>query len=340
MSEKVLRKDDWSSFVQALADVRELWLPVKDGPVYKFAPYSGDNDEGLEGYANSDVPPKNAVFPQTETMFQFQLGDKEIAFPEEDKERVLLGVRPCDARAMDIVDSVFKWDEDDPYYLEHRNKAALIGLACSEPFPNCFCTSLEGSPGSTEGLDLLMVDLGESYLLRSVTDRGEQLLEAASSVLQNASGEGKQADEVINEAEKKMGRGIDPGDIPEKLEGEEAWEAPLWEKVSRACLGCGACTYLCPTCHCFDIQDEVEGYDGRRCRMWDSCMFGEYTLHAAGHNPRPSRRERTRNRINHKYSYYVKKFDKIACVGCGRCINSCPVNIDILDILSRVKEEL
>jgi len=340
MTEKVLQKENWSSFVQALADARELWLPVKEGPLHKFVPYSSEQETpvDLEGYANSSVPPKEAVFPQTETMFRYQTGDQEICPPEAIKERVLLGVRPCDARAMDLVDHVFQWDEDDTYYLDRRKKTALLGLACHEPFPNCFCTSLEGSPGSTQGLDVLMVDLGESYYLRAVTDRGKKILQSVESSLEEASEQGKQAEEIIKKAEGKIGRKVEAEDVPEKL--AQLWEDPLWDRISRACLGCGTCTYLCPTCHCFDIQDEVEGYEGRRCRMWDSCMFGEYTLHASGHNPRPSRRERTRNRINHKYHYFVRKFDKIACVGCGRCITSCPVNIDILDILSRVKEAL
>ena len=112
----------------------------------------------------------------------------------------------------------------------------------------------------------------------------------------------------------------------------------MWERFSDRCLSCGICTFLCPTCHCFDIQDEMEGFDGRRARMWDTCMFSEYTLHTSGHNPRPTRKERTRNRISHKYSYFPEKFDVIACVGCGRCINYCPVNIDLLDILEDVKK--
>ncbi len=74
--------------------------------------------------------------------------------------------------------------------------------------------------------------------------------------------------------------------------------------------------------------------------MWDTCMFEEYTLRTSDHNIRPARRERTRNRINHKYSYYVEKFSEIACVGCGLCTENCPVNIDILYIFSQVKEAL
>ena len=342
MSEKILQKEKWPNFVQALADARELWLPTEDGPLHKFAPYDqegqGTQAQAVESYTNSAIPPKTAAFPQTETMFCFRLGEEELELPQEDQGKVLLGVRPCDARALEIVDNLFEWEENDPYYWDRREKTILVGLACNEPFLNCFCTSLEGSPGSTQGLDVLMVDLGESYFLKGVTEKGEKLLQEVGNTLEDASGEGKEADRIVKEAESKIIRKVDVEKIPEKL--PHLWDAPLWDQVSRACLGCGACTFLCPTCHCFDIQDEVEGYDGRRCRMWDSCMFSEYTLHASGHNPRPSRQDRTRNRINHKYNYYVQKFDKIACVGCGRCITNCPVNIDILDILSRVKEEL
>lgn len=336
MSEKVLLKDNWSAFVQALASSRKLWAPDKDQAV-KYASYS-EGDAPAQGYVNTTVPPKSLVFPQTETMFKFVVGDMDYELPGESEEKVALGVRPCDARAMEIVDSLFAWDFMDGYYQDKRARTAVMGMACAEPCINCFCTSVGGGPASTEGLDVLMVDVGESYLLRALTDKGEAILADAAGSLQDVSGEDKKSEEVIKEAESKIKRNIDIGGIAEKLPG--LWEDALWQRVSNSCLGCGTCTYLCPTCHCFDIQDEVEGIDGRRCRMWDSCMFEEYTLHTSGHNTRPTRRERTRNRINHKYNYFVQKFGKTACVGCGRCINHCPVNIDILDILSQVKEAL
>lgn len=335
MSEKILNKDKWSDFVKNLASSKKVWAPAGDGPE-KFAPYT--DGEITLGDQNTLVPPKNVVLPQTETMFKFEAGGLESELPEGMEDTVVLGVRPCDARAMAIVDSLFSWDFDDNYYQEKRKKSLLVGLACNEPCINCFCTSVGGSPASTEGLDVLMADLGDKYYLKSVTDRGEELLSGASE-LGDASGDDTKAfDDSVKAAEGKIQRSIETNGIPEGL--PKLWEDGLWKEVSAACLGCGTCTYLCPTCHCFDIQDEVEGSEGRRCRMWDSCMFEEYTLHTSGHNTRPTRRERTRNRINHKYSYYVDKFDKIACVGCGRCINQCPVNIDILNILSKVKEAL
>jgi len=236
------------------------------------------------------------------------------------------------------MDSLFSWDIDDPYFLNKREKTTLIGLACLEPGVNCFCTSVGGGPASTEGLDILLTDLGEDYLLQVLTEKGGKIKLSVEELLEEAAEDDLDtAEKLVKEATSKIGRSINTDGIQEKL--PELWESPLWKNLSNSCLGCGICTFLCPTCHCFDIQDEMEGLEGRRCRVWDSCMFEEYTLHASGHNPRPSRRERLRNRINHKYSYFVQNFGKIACVGCGRCIDLCPVNIDVLDILSQVVKE-
>lgn len=337
MSAMLLNKEKWSEFVGELAR-RNLWVPVEQGGIVKFAPVAEGEVPSLD-FSNTTVPPKALVFPQTETLYKYRVGEIEIEVPFLEGEAILLGVRPCDARAMSLVRRLFGWDVDDPYYFKRFEMVTVIGLACNEPAVNCFCTSVGGSPASTEGLDLLMVDLGEQYYLEPVTDKGKALVEEVKGLLQDATDEAqKQKDQVVEEANSRIKRKIDVEGIPEGL--PSLWEDPLWQKTAASCLGCGICTYLCPTCHCFDIQDEVEGFQGRRYRVWDSCMFEEYTKHTSGHNPRPTRRERTRNRINHKYSYFVGKFDIIACVGCGRCINLCPVNIDILEILRQVKEAL
>ncbi|MBS3947020.1 MAG: 4Fe-4S dicluster domain-containing protein [Dethiobacter sp.] len=331
-----LNKDKLADFIATLPG-KKVYGPKKSGETLKYAPVTGAADLCLTA-ANTTVPPKSVVFPQTETLLRFELGTTDIKTPGQESETVLLGVRPCDARAMTIVDNVFSWGVEDPYYLERRAKITLVGLACLEPCANCFCTSVGGGPASKEGLDVLMTDLGDSYLLDVLTEKGENLCQSASGLLINATGEDQEAAEKLHEkAASQISRHTDPAGIPAKL--PHLWESLLWDTVSASCLGCGICTYLCPTCHCFDMQDETEGSESRRCRTWDSCMFSEYTLHASGHNPRPTRRERTRNRINHKYSYFVDKFNVIACVGCGRCINLCPVNIDLLDILSKVGEE-
>jgi ferredoxin len=337
MDIKKLSKDKMGDFIAVLGKQKKLYTPQKEGESLRFRPVAEGNRPELD-FPQTAVPPKSVLFPQTETLYRFEQGSTAISLPGEAEERVLLGVRPCDARAMAIVDSLFSWDIDDPYYLKKRQQTTIIGLSCLEPGPNCFCTSVGGAPASTEGSDILVTDLGEAFLLQVLTEKGEKIIPHVQELLDDAAeGDVKIAEQLSQEAASKIRRGINADGIADKLPG--LWESTLWKNFSEPCLGCGICTFLCPTCHCFDIQDEMEGLEGRRCRMWDSCMFAEYTLHASGHNPRPSRRERTRNRINHKYSYFVKNFGKIACVGCGRCINLCPVNIDILNILSQVVKE-
>lgn len=333
----LLNKDKWPDFVGKLSG--KVWLPrEEEGEFISFAPLSGDVEE-FPAFCNTRVPPKKVVFPQTETLYRFQINGYEMSAPPVEEKTTIIGIRPCDARAMKIVDKLFGWDVDDPYYLQRRELVTLVGLACSLPGLNCFCTSVGGGPASTEGLDVIMFDLEDSYLLEAVTGRGEELLKENGDLLEQAGQEAPaQKEKLIAAAEEKICRSIDVERVPEGL--PDLWDDPLWQRVSAPCLGCGTCTYLCPTCHCFDIQDETEGFTARRYRTWDSCMFEEYTRHTSGHNPRPTRRERTRNRINHKYSYYVDKFDLIACVGCGRCINYCPVNVDIVEILRQVKEAL
>ncbi len=338
MSDKILSKDKLSEFIKSLSSAQKVWSLAGEMPESKYVPLE-DGEAKVGECLQSIVPPKNVVFPQTETLFKYMLGKPDMEVPAGVEEMAVVGLRPCDAKAMAIVDSLFAWDVDDDYYQDRREKTTLIGLACNEPGINCFCPSVGGGPASTEGLDVLMSDLGDKYLLRGITEKGEKALAVAGDLLQDAADEDQAAAEsAATAAGDKIRRSIETAGIPEGIQG--LWENELWKRVSDACLGCGTCTLLCPTCHCFDIQDEVEGFQGRRCRMWDSCMFEEYTLHTSGHNTRPTRRERTRNRINHKYSYYVEKFGKIACVGCGRCTENCPVNIDILNILSQVKEAL
>ncbi len=337
MSAMLLNKDKWPEFVGKLSG--KVWVPkVEEGEAIRFGPLSGEESK-LPEYCNTRVPPKEIVFPETETLYCFQADEHEMTAPEIDERKIIIGIRPCDARAMKIVEKLFRWDVDDPYYLKHRELVTLVGLACNAPGLNCFCTSVGGGPASTEGLDIIMFDLEDRYLLETITEKGEALLKEVEGLLEEAGQDVlAQKEKLIEAAENKISRSVDTEGIAEGLPG--LWEDPLWKRVSASCLGCGTCTYLCPTCHCFDIQDETEGFEARRYRTWDSCMFEEYTRHASGHNPRPTRRERTRNRINHKYSYYVDKFDLIACVGCGRCINYCPVNIDIVEILRQVKEAL
>lgn len=330
-------KDRLADVVAGLKDYRVL-APQVTGDVVRFKEVEDPASVTLD-FENSNVPPKEHMFPETETLFRYRLGgtDIEPTVPDEGAKRVIFGIRPCDAQAYAIVERLFGGDFNDPYFINRRKNTTLVGYACADPCSNCFCPSLGGGPANEEYLDAIMFDLGETIYLKTVTEKGDEVAAALGGVLEaGGDAEKKSAEKQAADALAKIKRSIDTEGIPEHL--PSLYDHPFWEQFSDRCLSCGICTFLCPTCHCFDIQDEIEAFDGRRARMWDTCMFSEYTLHTSGHNPRPTRKERTRNRISHKYSYFPTKFDAIACVGCGRCINYCPVNIDILDILEKSKQ--
>lgn len=336
MGEFKFARDKLAEVLSGLKDYK-VFAPARIEDVVRFSLVEDPAKVSLE-FANSNIPPKELMFPETETLFKYRLGgtDIEPSVPADGK-RVIFGIKPCDAQAYAIVDNLFTWDFPDPYYQKRRENTILVGLACDDPCANCFCPSLGGGPANEEFLDAIVYDLDDKFYLKTFTGKGEEVAGALSGVLEKAGDpEKKAADKQAKEALDKIRRSIDTAGIPEKL--PSLYDHPFWEQFSDRCLGCGICTYLCPTCHCFDIQDETEAFNGRRARMWDTCMFAEYTLHASGHNPRPTRKERTQNRVSHKYSYFPEKFDVIACVGCGRCINYCPVNIDILDILEKSRQ--
>lgn len=335
----LLAKDQMSVLLEALLQDHEVFAPVNDDGVIAFRQVDSPQQVLLD-YHNSTLPPKGLFFPQTETLFAYSLERGQLALEEPQpasRAQVLFGVRPCDARSLTMLDKVFRWDgTEDPYYLERRGRTTVVALACNEPGPTCFCTSVGGSPGDETGADVLATDLGDALLLRAVTDRGEVLLRGAGDAARPAAAAA--AAKARELAAKAEGR-LTPVTIPTDAEGlVEAFEADVWSDLALGCLGCGACTYSCPTCHCFDITDEGRKGAGRRVRSWDTCSFPLFTLHSSGHNPRPTKGARLRQRILHKFSYCPENFGEAFCVGCGRCIVNCPSGIDIRRILERLVE--
>ena len=337
MKAKIMNKNRLPSFIDELIREHRVFAPVKTNSFFRFKEISQGKDARLD-YQNTKQPPKEVFFPQTEILFTYKMGEKGVELedaPPMSEKRVLFGVRPCDARALVFLDRFFSsGDYKDSLYLEKREKTAIVGLACNSPLSTCFCVSLGGSPLGKEGMDLLLEDINEKYLIEILSKRGAKLVENITWLRDAENADLERAKKISEDAESAIKSKIAIEGLREKL--DSMFDAPLWDQIHQKCIGCAVCTYLCPTCWCFDVLDEVTPTGGRRVRIWDTCQFPLFTLEASGFNPRLSGKERMRQRIMHKFNYFPKDFGELACVGCGRCVQECPVNLDIREVIKTI----
>ena len=342
MTEKIFAKEAWLKGLRNLGDAYRVYVPVKEGDLHTFQVLEKEVTPDFD-FQNTRLSAKSVVYPQSERMFEYRL---EAADPdanvlrEASKEyspQAIVGIRPCDAHAFQLVKINFDNPEyRDPWWVQHYESTTLVGLGCTDPCASCFCTSVGGGPYSEKGLDVLLYDLGKDFLAKALTDKGETFLKKTGGGKKPSEATQKAAKKAAAGAEKKVTSSVPTDALKEKVVNE-LFDAPFWDDVAFACINCGTCTFLCPTCWCFDIQDEVFGGQGDRMRNWDSCMFPLFTLHGSGHNPRDQKKQRVRQRFMHKLKYYVDKYGNgVQCSGCGRCVRFCPVNIDIRGVCEQM----
>lgn len=303
-----------------------------------------DPDKVDLDYLNTFLSPKSLFFPQTEKMMAFHKDlTKSDAFVykplglDQVKPSVIFGLRPCDARGLSVIDKIFQNDRfTDPYWNTKYESSVKIGLVCLNPGPNCFCTAVGGSPFGETGLDVITFARNNGFGLKVLSAKGEEFLKNISGLEI-----GDITDEVSDLKNKVEASLPLPLDLS-KVQGAtilNVFNQPHWKTTADRCLNCGTCTFVCPTCHCFDIQDEQDEEGGVRIRNWDTCMSWLYTVHGTGHNPRPTKTERMRQRFMHKIKYIPMKQDGICgCIGCGRCVQLCPVNIDIREVVKQMNQ--
>ena len=332
---KTINKKDITKLLDKLAKDYRLLAPVKKDDIINFAEVQDAGNITLDFY-NTKESAKKIFFPQSETLYCYSKEQGRSVPQDEDKrQRIIFGIRPCDATAAVLLDNVFDGaDFKDPYYLEKRKNTIICSLACNQPQSSCFCSSLALGPGSKDGSDIFIVDLGDKYLFEAVTQKGQKLFDELTGTSEADDEDIKKAQTLIADAENKIKIQIETTHLAGKL--DKLADSPIWDELYEKCISCGICTYLCPTCHCFAMVDEATDCNGCRVRNWDSCMFGDFTLEASGHNPRPTGKERMRQRIMHKFNYFVKNFDANACVGCGRCFRNCPVHNDLIRIIEKI----
>jgi formate hydrogenlyase subunit 6/NADH:ubiquinone oxidoreductase subunit I len=336
IDKRLVRKDSLEKLFDILKqNSKKIFAPsTKNG---KISFRDAEKFSGIvTGYVQTSQSSKEVAFPRTEKIFDYSKSKDGMSVKGIDlkdiPEVILWGVRPCDATGIGELSSVFNWDYKDEIYNNRLSKITVFGFSCNNSDEYCFCTSVGGNPGNTEGSDILFTQTGENsdYLAEIITEKGLAIVSLAPDLF-----------EITNNIEKnkflaKVPVRFNHEEIKEKL--DKFFESKEWIEQSLRCIGCGACAYVCPTCACFDIQDEAHGRKGSRVRCWDSCGFSHFTLHTSGHNPRDVQSQRWRQRIMHKFSYMPERLSVYGCTGCGRCSRACPVDMNILEHLISIQE--
>lgn len=332
-------KKDWEKGIEKARSTYQLFGPVTDENGCQFKALEENVPPEMD-YSDSVMSAKAVLFPQTEKILEASLdgavSDHHIMKrPDSDyTPRAVLGIRPYDAKAIQLVKMNFDTDEyRDPYWCDAYEATTFVGLGITRPGPFDFSTATGSGPFAEDGLDVLLADMDDTYLAKVLTPKGEAFSKACGF---DTAADEKESQALFDILRKKAESSITSTIATEKLADKtllDLHEAPFWDDVAFSCINCGTCTYVCPTCWCFDIQDETKRKQTARFRNWDSCMAPLFTHHASGHNPRGEKIQRVRQRFMHKLKYFLDKYKAgIMCVGCGRCVKSCPVNIDIREV--------
>jgi len=341
MANKKVSKKDIARLLEQWSQQFAVLAPSKESGVAAMAEWDGKDTGFLDWYRNTVVPPKASFLPPMEEMFRFQKGEEGYNIepaPKAERNQLIFGIRPCDARAMAILDMTFKDAYEDPYYLSKRKSAVLVGLGCTNPCESCFCTSMGTSPTDPTNVDLMFINIGDEFLVKEVTDKGKELIAKTKGLKEATKDDEAKAEQSKKTAYDRVTRKLDTEGIKDRLLASFDDEE-YWEKVAAKCISCGICTLLCPTCFCFDINDEMVKGEGTRFRSWDSCGFPLYSKMPM-ENPRQDKWRRVRQKVCHKYEFYPMTFNVIACTGCGRCIRLCPVNWDITQVIESVPAKI
>ena len=338
---KKIAKENLSALFQKIAEDNALYVPVNNGNQVNFANWTEDAQVNLDALKTVKSP-KDAFFPQSENLYTCYRDGKKITIePEElvNQNFVVFGMKACDVKGVEVLDKVFLAEPVDTFYAARRAHGTIVAMACHEPEETCFC-KVFGIDCANPVADVAtwMVE-GELYW-KALTEKGEALTEVVTSLLTDA-------DETKVEEEKNAIYAI-VEKLPYanlSLEGwngevlSEKFDSPIWEELYKPCLACGTCTFVCPTCQCYDIKDYDTGHGIKRYRCWDSCMYSDFTMMAHGNN-RTSQMQRFRQRFMHKLVYFPANNDGMySCVGCGRCVEKCPSSLNIVKVIKAFEKQ-
>ncbi len=330
-----IAKERVNELYNKIAEGMPLVLPIKKAGQVNYGVYETGVETSVETLKTVKSP-KDLFFPQSENMMKFKTEGKNVEIIDVRDEKapfVLFGVRACDFKAIDVLDKVFLAEPVDTYYQARREASVIVTMACSKPEESCFC-SVFGIDATAPVGDVTTWMDSDNLYWQANTDKGEKLTAIVKDLFANGGENEVKAQQQATKAvmEQLPFANLDLSRFkPENL--NELFNEKEWEEMSEACLGCGTCTFVCPTCQCFDIRDFKTNEGVIRYRCWDSCMYSDFTLMAHG-NSRTTQMQRFRQRFMHKLVYYPSQNDgTYSCVGCGRCVNKCPQHLNIVKVI-------
>jgi len=317
----IIKQKALTQFINDLAAKQTLIAPRDVNGTLLYRPME-NSSQMVWNYIRPALSAKEAFFPATERLMTIKKNGQDIELEETlpEGQQVIFGLRPCDARGILALDALFLETEPvDSYYQQRRQNTTLIGLACQELGETCFCTQMGSAPDDASGMDAMLTKVDGGYEVQVFSEKGAKVFDDPKLSIQ----------EIETAAPPST---ISPLD----------YRSQYWASMSERCLSCRACAYVCPTCRCFDVRDEAVAGNGEnefeRVRCWDSCAGEIYRRVAGGYNPRAAKAQRLRNRFLCKLYFYPQQYGPLACTGCGRCIDSCPVNIDITEVMNHPSE--
>jgi sulfhydrogenase subunit beta (sulfur reductase) len=336
MPSRILKKQSLGPLFEKLrGGGRRIFAPRTQGAQVTFQEVTTPADVAAVP-VQTTLSAKAAAFPRCETLFSYKQEGADVKVqdpPADETPLVLFGLRPCDAASFAVLNSVFTWDYQDELFKRRLARMTVVSVACTTADEYCFCTSVGGGPGDIKGSDILLTPIeNDAYLADILTPKGEALVALAPELF-GAAPPQLNKDKYLAKVSPRFDYKKLRQRLPELFKNDA-----VWVEQSLRCLGCGACAFVCPTCVCFDIQDEPGKDGGVRLRCWDSCGFSLFTLHTSGHNPRSVQSQRWRQRVMHKFSYFEDRLGFIGCVGCGRCSRSCPADMNLVEHLVSLAE--
>jgi len=340
----IVSHDDLKNFFREATQDFDIFLPYKlelelGGDNLSYRKFSGDMNFVLDKYRTIEP---------VKTLFYFPI-EEVLPAPSGERKRIVAGVKNCDLLGLDVLDSaLLEGDFEEPAYKKWRENTYIISTDCTDALPTCHCVLLGNNPFPENGekgralFDLNLTPLEEGFFITVGSEKGEELLRMMKDrvhLLEATTVDRDKIEAIHAEMLKKLRDINNDYSMDRKYDViSDNRDKETWQEFCKDCIECGGCTNICPTCYCIILNDESQGDEFRKVRTWDSCQLSGYARVAGGASPRPELWERFRNRYQCKFNFMMSNFNKLGCTGCGRCISTCPAEIDLREVIQSLQE--